>query len=271
MISLLALAMGCTTTEQKGEQANSPAADSVTAAAQATDSVAAPTRRRADYDRMRGIWINTQFEQTLRQTLSPRQAAAAEVPNVSFYQEEGEPVAFVNLGFREGITLPLDSLQPSGSALRNREVEIEFTPARTGFSLRLLNGQQMSRPANFRRLNDAAFNSLDEEHEALLGYVNGVVLAGEYQDAEGNTYQFTPGMKAILPDASFTYELALNDLFTDCDGIYTVEGGAGRTYLGFSWKGDALHLYRTKPDPENPDGVVCEKKPYVELTRTDRQ
>jgi hypothetical protein len=263
LISLLTLAMGCTTTEQKGEQATSPAADSVAAAA--------PASRRVDYDQVRGIWINTQFELTLRQTLSPRQAAAAEVPNVSFYREEGEPVAFVNLGFREGITVPLDSLQPAGSGLRNREVEIEFTPDRTGFSLRLLNGQPMSRPATFRRLNDEAFNSLDEEHEALLGYVNGVVLAGEYQDAEGNTYQFTPEMKAVLPDASFTYELALNDLFTDCDGIYAVEGGAGRTSLGFSRKGDALRLYRTRPDPENPDGVVCEKKPYAELTRTARQ
>ncbi|HEX8528841.1 MAG TPA: hypothetical protein VF646_02425 [Cytophagales bacterium] len=263
-IGLIGLLSACTATEQTGEQATTKAADSA--------AVAGRPAVRDDYDQLRGVWLNTKFEQALEKTKSPRRAAV-DVPNVSFFREEGRPVAFVNLDFREGITIPLDSLQRVGNELRHDEVTLLLSPDGEEMTLQLADQARLKGKATFRRRSRTDLPSLEAEHDTLMRYINGVVLAGTYADAGGETHVFTTGMvyyggkegREKMP-----YALEMNVPVNKCDGVFASAGAAGtpRTYTAFAWRGKTLELYRTEPDPDNPDGLVRAKKPFAELTRT---
>jgi hypothetical protein len=255
---------GCTTTENRQEQTDAPASDSAAVVPDAASGTASPLA----YDQLQGVWLNTSFQRALEESKSPGKALT-DVPNVSFFEEDGVQVVFVNLGFREGITAPLENLRQGGGVLKNEELEIRPNADRSQLSLRLSGERGSKELMTFRRLTSAPLHSIDEEHDAVLAYLNKQLLAGTYRDKSGKTYQFTPDMKAVLPDGTFNYEFGLGGMFADCDGIYAVEGGTGRQALGFAWKGQTLQLFRTKPDPENPDGMVCEAQPFAELTRTE--
>ncbi len=263
-IYLFTLLLGCTTGENQQEQTDAPASDSVANSPDAAGATARPVA----YSQLQGVWVNTSFQRTLETTRSLRQAVT-DVPTISFFEEDGQRVVFVNLAFREGISVPVANLRQEGGSLKNEEFEISLNADQSQLTLRLAGDLRKRNAVTFRRLTSARLNSLDEEHDAVLAYLNKAVLAGTYRDKQGNTYQFTPDMKAILPEVSFTYEFGTGGVFSDCDGIYAVEGGAGRQSLGFAWKGQTLHLFRTSPDPENPDGLVCEGQPFAELTRVE--
>jgi hypothetical protein len=275
-ISLVSLLAGCTATEQTGEQATTQAADSA--------AVAGRPAVRDDYDQLRGVWLNTKFERALEKTKSPRRAAV-DVPNVSFFREEGRPVAFVNLDFREGITVPLDSLKRVGNELRHDEVTLLLSPDGNEMTLQLADQARLKGKATFRRVSRADLPSLEAEHDTLMRYINGVVLAGTYKSIRSHTNPvfhnqievFTADMTYYVTSVNSEreplkspYELKMNLPANRCDGVYLLGGekGGASQYVGFVWKGDTLELYHTNPDPDNPDGLVREKKPFAELTRT---
>jgi hypothetical protein len=261
------LLAGCTATEQTGEQATTKAADSA--------AVAGRPAVRDDYDQLRGVWLNTQFEQALEKTRSPRRAAV-DVPNVSFFREEGRPVAFVNLDFREGITIPLDSLERVGNELRHDEVTLLLSPDGDEMTLQLADQARLRGKATFRRQSRADLTSLEAEHDTLMRYINRVVLAGTYEDAGGRTHVFTPDMhyqgsaNGEEGREKVSYELEMNVPVKKCDGVYrlTGAGDAPGRYTAFAWGGKKLELYHTQPDPDNPDGLIRGKKPFAKLTYT---
>jgi|GEM_PF-2850971 len=266
----LCLLVGCTAAEQTGEQTTTAAADSAV--------VAGRPAVRDDYEQLRGIWVNTRFEQALEKTRSPRKAAV-DVPNVSFFREEGKAVAFVNLDFREGITVPLDSLQRVGNELKHDEVTLLLSPGGDEMTLQLADQARLKGKATFRRLSRADLPSMEAEHDTLMRYINRVVLAGAYQNKMGGgVLVFTPEMTYYTDPENpkpgvgkIPYELELNVPVKGCDGVYRQLPGRNtrdRNYTGFAWKGKTLELYRTAPDPDNPDGLVREKKPFAKLTRT---
>jgi hypothetical protein len=267
-IGLMGLFAGCTATEQTGEQATTKAADSAAVAGRP----AVPD----DYDQLRGVWLNTKFEQALEKTKSPRRAAV-DVPNVSFFREEGEPVAFVNLDFREGITIPLDSLKRVGNELRHDEVTLLLSPDGQEMTLQLADQARLKGKATFRRRSRADLPSLEAEHDTLMRYINRVVLAGMYEDTGGETHVFTTDMLYYRGPADgqerrekMRYALEMNVPVNKCDGVYgpAGAGGAPRQYTAFAWRGKNLELYDTEPDPDNPDGLIRAKKPFARLTRT---
>jgi hypothetical protein len=266
----LCLLVGCTATEQTGEQTTTPAADSAV--------VAGRPAVRDDYEPLRGVWLNTKFEGALEKTKSPRKAAV-DVPNVSFFREEGRPVAFVNLGFREGITVPLDSLQRVGNELKHGEVTLLLSPGGDEMTLQLADQARMKGKATFRRVSRADLPSMEAEHDTLMRYINRVVLAGTYKDNSGNfPHVFTEDMmygkdagNIKIKMIDLPYELEMNMAVRGCDGVFSQLRDrkiGGLFYTGFAWKGKTLELYRTEPDPDNPDGLVREKKPFAKLTRT---
>lgn len=268
----LCLLAGCTATEQRGEQTTTPAADSAVAAGRPAV--------RDDYDQLRGVWLNTKFEQALEKTRSPRKAAV-DVPNVSFFREDGKAVAFVNLGFREGITVPLDSLTRVGNELKHGEVTLLLSPDGQEMTLQLADQARMKGKATFRRLSRADLPSMDAEHDTLMRYINRVVLAGTYEEdereSESETLVYSPDMFYYIDSGSpgkisakLLYKFEMNIPVERCDGLYFMTEGEGRhqKYTAFVWRGKTLELYGTKPDPKNPDGLVREKKPFARLTRT---
>jgi hypothetical protein len=267
-IALVSLLAGCTATEQTGEQTTTPAADSAV--------VAGRPAVRDDYDQLRGVWLNTKFGQALEKTRSLRKAAV-DVPNVSFFREEGQAVAFVNLGFREGITVPLDSLQRVGNELKHDQVTLLLSPGGDEMTLQLADQARMKGKATFRRVSGSDLSSMEAEHDTLMRYLNRVVLAGAYEDDESKTHVFTPDLfyhtgsgNPQEKPAKTRYTLEMNVPVDKCDGVYRLAGetaSSGR-YIAFAWRGKTLELFDTKPDPGNPDGLVREKKPFAKLTRT---
>ena len=102
--------------------------------------------------------------------------------------------------------------------------------------------------------------------EPLETFVNRAVLAGKYQDANGQSYEFTDAGEAILPDRSFQYEVSLDPNRASCELIlsHREREPEGKERIGFAWKGPTLQLYEVtgKKPP-----YKCKAAPFAVLTR----
>jgi len=102
--------------------------------------------------------------------------------------------------------------------------------------------------------------------EPLESFVNRAVLAGKYRDADGQSYEFTEGGAATLPDRSFQYEVSLDPSRAHCELIISHQerDPKGKERVGFAWKGATLELYEVtgKKPP-----YKCKTKPFAVLTR----
>jgi hypothetical protein len=102
--------------------------------------------------------------------------------------------------------------------------------------------------------------------EPLDAFVNRAVLAGKYQDAQGNAYEFSEGGDAVLPDRSFVYEISLDPTSAGCELIqsHRERNPEGKERIGFEWKGAELRLFNvTGAKPP----YKCDSKPFAVLTR----
>jgi hypothetical protein len=100
--------------------------------------------------------------------------------------------------------------------------------------------------------------------DPLDAFVNRVVIAGRYQDAEGLAYEFTEGGDANLPDRSFVYEVSLDPGAAGCELIqnHRERNPAGTDRIGFEWKAGELRLF--KVSGRKPP-YKCAGKPFAVL------
>ncbi len=103
-------------------------------------------------------------------------------------------------------------------------------------------------------------------NEPLETFVNRAVLAGQYRDAEGQSYEFAEGGEAILPDRTFQYEVSLDPSRAQCELIisHREREPEGQERIGFRWKGATLQLFEVtgKKAP-----YKCKAAPFAVLTR----
>lgn len=116
---------------------------------------------------------------------------------------------------------------------------------------------------NFARKRFLTYLRLNEPLET---FVNRAVLAGQYRDAEGQSYEFTEGGEAILPDRTFQYEVSLDPGRARCELIisHRERESEGEERIGFRWKGATLQLFEVtgKKPP-----YKCRAAPFAALTR----
>jgi hypothetical protein len=260
----LLLVLNCAEKPQKAEHGTIPVADS-----SVTGSPKPADPENPDlFSQVEGVWIDTEYDDKLRKTRSPIDALT-NVPNISFYQEKGKPILFVNLAFHEGMSIPLKIVQAENGPVFQMEEDFTLDISNDGEEITLQSGneQVLDKPTKFRRITAKNPASMEKEHDILLKYINEVVLQGEYEDEKGQFYRFTSNQEAVFPQEKFDYELITDAIGASCDGLYPKNGRSNSRSIGFKWKKNKLLLFDKQPDPKNPDGEICARKPFAELTK----
>lgn len=97
--------------------------------------------------------------------------------------------------------------------------------------------------------------------EPVATYLNKKVLAGAYRDDRGRAWTFTPDGKAVWPNASFGYEVSIDDSEADCDYIahpQKDEVGGYKRY-GFLWRKGHLRLFSITYPKDGAAPIHCDK------------
>ena len=223
-----------------------------------------------------GLWITADYANALHATRMPHQAARKARPVVVNIQKEGRSFPILRTDFDKAVMQRVLDIEPDKAPNTNRIVAADSdtdavsASEATYIPFRGEKGPQgrfdslsMAEP-QFARGKFRTYIRLVDS--SLVGFINGVVLAGKYTDEQGRAYQFTETGEATFPDASFPYEVSLAALGATCEYFERPDDKAagGKRRTGFAWVGGKLQLFEASGD--SPAKVRCGKKPIAVLT-----
>lgn len=222
---------------------------------------------------LEGTWIARDYVERLRASRAPhatsRQAAGIAIK----IQRDGNSYPILITNFQRAVLMAVIDVQPTEKAKNYRLVlaeedrpgisasETTYMPFRGERNAEgVFRTLSISEP-NFARKRYLTFLRLDGPLET---FVNRMVLAGKYVDAQGNGYEFTEGGEAILPDRKFAYEISLDPGAAACELVHSHKEREpeGKERIGFAWKGAELHLFKVT-GKKRP--LKCDAKPFAVL------
>lgn len=225
---------------------------------------------------LEGTWIAAGYVEQLKKTRSP-QASARKGGGVAIkIQREGPvyPILFTN--FQRAVLQSVIDVQPDVKPKSYRlAVAKEDRGAVNAADLSYVyfRGERDSSGV-FKTLSisepifaKGKFLRYQRLDGALEQFVNATVIAGKYTDAQGKAYEFSESGDAVLPDATFPYEVSLDaKAASNCDLLesHREREPQGKQRIGFAWKGDKLNLFKVAGDKPP---YKCEAQPYAVLTR----
>jgi hypothetical protein len=221
-----------------------------------------------------GLWIARDYVEALRAVRMPLAAARKAKPLAINIRKDRNKFTVLRTDFGRAILLDIVDIEPGPKPGEFRLVaapdasgpvnsaDVTYLPARAKAGEGRFDSMDFSDPS-FSKKRSRNMVRLDEGLGAL---VNGIVIAGSYVDAKGQSYAFTPKGEATMPDGAFSYELALAPVAGQCELIESVaeSESAPRKRVGFDWKGGRLHLFEVTGDGKS--GLRCAKEPFAVLT-----
>jgi hypothetical protein len=243
---------------------------------------AQPSLRLADLE---GEWIVRPYLEAVRrtkQTLAPQDRT----PALSFTvrRASGGGFEMERTNFHEAVTQPIESFEPTAGGARfvlgGGERPEPITIERMGTKKRRCTG--VLRVGGVWPGAPADPYVYVRAPGSVRKAVNEAVLAGEYRDAAGRSYVFTPAGYATWPDREFDYEISLDPSEACCeyfqhadpkggrqgmasvDDVYFAVVG-GQVRYGYAWKDGMLQVSRVFY-PEDGCPISCEPEPMLVLT-----
>jgi hypothetical protein len=241
------------------------------------EQTAKPKPRRPDrvyIKDLEGTWISRDYAERLRVSRAPH-ATARQAPGIAIkIQKEGSSYPILITNFQRAVLNAIIDVQPDVKVGSYRLVLAKED--RPGISASettavYFRGERLP-DGTFSRLSIAEPNFAKRRYltyvrlpDPLDTFVNRAVIAGRYQDAEGQAYEFTEGGDAVLPDRSFAYEVSLDSSSASCELIqnHRERDPDGKERIGFEWKGSELRLYKVS-GTKRP--LKCASKPFAVLT-----
>lgn len=218
---------------------------------------------------LEGEWIVRPYLEAVRharQTLAPQER----VPALSFTVRpaSGGGLEMERTNFHEALTQPIEDFEATreGAAFvltggeRPEPITVERVRTKRGCSGVLRVGGVWSGAPASSYVYTRVAGSVQEA-------VNRLVLAGEYRDAAGRSYVFSPEGRATWPDRAFDYEIALDPSEACCEYFQHADpnGVGGQARFGYAWKAGALQVFRVFY-PEDGCPISCEPEPMLVLT-----
>jgi hypothetical protein len=224
---------------------------------------------------LEGTWVSRDYIERLRVARAPHATARQATGIAIKIEKEGASYPILITNFQRAVLNAIIDVQPDAKAGSYRLVLAkEDRPGISASETTFLYFRgERSADGTFSSLSIAEPNFAKRRYltyvrltDPLDTFVNRAVLAGRYQDAEGNVYEFTEGGDATLPDRSFAYEISLDPGSAPCELIqnHRERNPGGQERIGFEWKAAELRLYNVsgrKPP------FKCDSKPFVILTR----
>lgn len=197
--------------------------------------------------RLTGEWVSEAYLERLRATRSPRAAATGEVTALVLEPDGAKWRWRRIVGFHESIEETIDADDVSRRFVLTGAAEPERLTWRH-------DDGGTPTAATFVRAAPT-----------LASVVNGIVIAGTYEDARGARTVFEADGMARLPDRTFRYAVDLDTEGLDCDTMRNVDDQTDPG-LGFAWRDGRLLLFTLSIN----DGIGCAATPRAVLTPTDR-
>jgi hypothetical protein len=222
---------------------------------------------------LEGIWIARDYVERLRASRAPHATARQAAGIAIKIQREGASFPILITNFQRAVLMAVIDVQPTEKAKTYRLVlakedragisasEVTYMPFRGERNAEGVFRTLSIAEPNFARKRFLTYLRLDSP---LDTFVNRMVLAGKYVDAQGNGYEFTEGGEAILPDRKFVYEVSLDPGTATCELVqsHKEREPEGKERIGYAWKGAELHLFKVTGS-KRP--FKCEAKPFAVL------
>ncbi len=224
---------------------------------------------------LEGTWITRDYLERVRASRAPHATARGATGVAIKIQREGRSWPIVITNFQETVPEFIIDVQPDKTPRSYRLVLAkEDRPGISSADVTYLYFRgERSDDGVFRTLSIAEPNFARKRYltylrleDPLDAFINRAVIAGRYQAADGDIYEFTEAGTAILPDREFAYEISLDPSTAKCEMIqsHREQDPQGQERIGFAWKGAHLELYNVngKKTPYR-----CAAKPFAVLKR----
>jgi hypothetical protein len=266
VLSLCGLLSGPAVAEEKS--ADVPAAP-------AKPTPTAKTKDRVFLKDLEGTWISRDYVERLRAARAPHAVARQAAGIAIKIQKDGRSYPILITNFQRAVLQAIIDVEPDVKPNSYRLVlaKDDKGPVNSSDVTYLYFRGERNADGRFETLSISEPNFAKRRfltylrlNDPLDSFVNRAVIAGKYKDADGQTYEFTEGGDAILPDRSFAYEVSLDPSSASCELIqnHREREPEGKERIGFEWKGPELRLYKvsgSKPP------FRCGSKPFAVLTR----
>jgi hypothetical protein len=224
---------------------------------------------------LEGTWIARDYVERLRASRAPHATARQAAGIAIKIQREGQSYPILITNFQRAVLQVVIDVQPDvkpksyrlalakedGAAVSASDITyIYFRGERNADGA--FQTLQLAEP-NFAKKRFLTYLRLNQP---LENFVNRIVIAGRYQDADGAQYEFTEAGEAILPDRTFAYEVSLDPANANCELLqsHPEREPNGGERIGYKWKGAQLELYKVTgyKAPHK-----CQAKPFAVLKR----
>lgn len=235
-------------------------------------------RTRVYINDLAGLWVAKDWADAVAATRAPHAAGAKVKPLAVNIQKEGRSWPILRTDFDRAVLYRVLEVQPDGSGRRDQlrivlaERDDEAVSAADVVNVPIRAAKGVDGRVDAMQLTDPTFSKKRARDMVRIGeglgpWVNGLVIAGRYTDAQGRVHEFTKDGVAKLPDGTFEYEVSLAGLGAKCEYVELADDKApgGKRRIGFAWKGDTLELLTVVGDA--PRTLKCDPKPAAVLTR----
>ncbi len=224
---------------------------------------------------LEGTWIARDYVERLRASRAPHATGRKATGIAIKLQRDGRSYPILVTNFQRAVLQAVIDVQP-GDKPNNYRLALadEDRPGISASELTYM-------PFRGERDAEGVFRtlSISEPHfarkryltylrlsEPLETFVNRIVIAGKYVDAQGAAYAFTEGGDAILPQRTFAYEVSLDPGNATCELLqsHKEREAEGKERIGFAWKGPELQLFNVT-GKKRP--YTCQTKPFAVLKR----
>jgi len=224
---------------------------------------------------LEGTWIARDYVERLRASRAPHATARQATGIAIKIQREGNSYPILITNFQRAVLMAVIDVQPTEKAKNYRLAlakedragisadELTYMPFRGERDADGVFKTLSIAEPNFARKRYLTYLRLNEP---LDTFVNRLVIAGKYVDAEGKAYEFSEGGDAVLPDRKFAYEVSLDPNNASCELLqsHREREPNGKQRVGYRWKGPELQLFQVtgKKAP-----YKCAAKPFAVLKR----
>lgn len=222
---------------------------------------------------LEGIWVKAQYLQALEKSRMPHQTAKKVPPVVVAIQRQGRSYPIVMTNFDKASVQAVLDVEPGKEpGLYRLVIGPDDRPISSAEVQYLWFRGTRNDQGNFERLQMAELvfsKGRWAEYvfagKELASRVNEVILAGKYQDDKGGNWEFSDQGEAYWPQATFAYEISLNDPSARCEYIEAEDLKApdGKKRYGYAWRAGKLLLYNARLVNKS---VRCDPQPFAALT-----
>lgn len=204
-------------------------------------------------EKITGTWVNEEYKNNLNSTKSPYRSIC-ELPWIDIRAENNEIFYDEYLNFHEGGTggTITDIIFVSDENRYDIELKAYFENSLVELNPSILISENQGEGDRiiYRDQEGEIVHQFFKIGKSPQLYANEVILAGSYQDSDGNQYTFIKDGKALWPKESFDYQIQLDFMgpptFADENGdVYEADYFMRVSEDGFSIE-DSIYAYEIK-------------------------